>query len=104
MATEVVFLRIFEVALMILEFTPCGSGLPDGRFSNQNPNLGKFWRVLLWKMLVNFMGISSFCGHLVYFVSVWYTLWPFGIIYGYLVYFSRFGILYQEKSGNSDAA
>jgi hypothetical protein len=24
----------------------------------------------------------------------------FGIFYGYLVYFSRFGMLYQEKSGN----
>jgi hypothetical protein len=28
-------------------------GLPDGLFSNQN--LGKFWRVLQWKMLVYFM-------------------------------------------------
>jgi hypothetical protein len=31
------------------------------------------------------------------------TLGPFYglfIIYGHLVYFSRFGILYQEKSGN----
>jgi hypothetical protein len=24
----------------------------------------------------------------VYFTSVWYTLWPFGIFYGYLVIFS----------------
>jgi hypothetical protein len=45
----------------------------------------------------------------------WYILWPFGIFYGHLVYifyghlvyfwsiwyiFSRFGMLYQEKSGN----
>jgi hypothetical protein len=51
-------------------------GLPDGIFSNQNPNLGKFWRVL------------------VYFVVVWYTLWSFGI-------FFRLGILYEEKSGNT---
>jgi hypothetical protein len=29
-----------------------------------------------------------------------YILWTFGIIHGNLVYFSRFGILYQEKSGN----
>jgi hypothetical protein len=35
-----------------------------------------------------------------YFTGVWYILWPFGIFYGYLVYFSRFGTLYQEKSGN----
>jgi hypothetical protein len=29
-----------------------GAGLPDGIFSNQNPNLGKFCRVLQWKMLI----------------------------------------------------
>jgi hypothetical protein len=27
-------------------------------------------------------------------------LCTFGIFYGHLVYFSRFGILHQEKSGN----
>jgi hypothetical protein len=26
-----------------------------------------------------------FYGHLVYFVAIWYILWPFGIFYGYLV-------------------
>jgi hypothetical protein len=35
-----------------------------------------------------------------YFMAIWYILWPFGMSYGYLVYFSRFGMLYQEKSGN----
>jgi hypothetical protein len=29
-----------------------------------------------------------------YFVAIWYILWSFGTI------FSRFGMLYQEKSGN----
>jgi hypothetical protein len=33
--------------------------LPDGIFSNQNPNLGKFWNFLQQKMLVNFMSIRS---------------------------------------------
>jgi hypothetical protein len=28
--------------------------------------------------------------------------WTFGIVHGNLVYISRFGILYQEKSGNPD--
>jgi hypothetical protein len=45
---------------------------------------------------------------LVYFVAIWsilqlhiyYNLWPFGIFDGYLVYSSRFGMLYQEKYGN----
>jgi hypothetical protein len=45
---------------------------------------------------------------LVYFMDTWSILWSFVIFYGHfvyvvrgnLVYFSRFGILYQEKSGN----
>jgi hypothetical protein len=36
--------------------------------------------------------VGIFYGHLVYC----YMLWTFGK----MVYFSRFGILYQEKSGN----
>jgi hypothetical protein len=41
---------------------------------------------------------------LVYFVAIWYILWPFAIFYGHLVYFviiwymfSHFGMLYQEN-------
>jgi hypothetical protein len=63
-------------------------------FQTKNPNLGKFWRVLLYKILVYFMTILSilrpleiFYVHSVYFVVVWYI-------------FSPFGILDQEKSGN----
>jgi hypothetical protein len=90
-------------------------------FQTKNPTLGKFWRVLQWKILAYFMTIWSilrpleifyvhlvyFCGHLVYFVVIWYISWPFGIFRGHLVYFvviwyisPHFGILYQEKSGN----
>jgi hypothetical protein len=43
-------------------------------FQTKNPNLGKFCRVLQLK-------------NSVYFVLIWYI-------------FSRFGILFQEKSGN----
>jgi hypothetical protein len=53
-------------------------------FQTKNTNLGQFWRVLQWKMLV-------------YFMAIWYILWPFGIVYGYLVYFSRLGLLYEGK-------
>jgi hypothetical protein len=63
-------------------------------FQAKNPKLGKFWSVLQRKMLVNFMAMWSillpfgiFCGHLVCFVVI-------------LVYFSSFGMLWQEKSGN----
>jgi hypothetical protein len=44
---------------------------------------------------------------LVYFMTVWSILRPLGTFYGHLVHFEviwyispRFGILYQEKSGN----
>jgi hypothetical protein len=63
-------------------------------FQTKNPNVGKFWRVLQWKMLVYFMAILSilqpfgkFYGHFVYFPQFWYI-------------FPRFGMLHQEKSGN----
>jgi hypothetical protein len=55
-----------------------------------------------------------FYGNLVYFTAIWYICRQFGIFYGTLVYltaiwyilrssgifFSRFGMLYQGKSGN----
>jgi hypothetical protein len=64
-------------------------------FQTKNPNLGKFWRVFQWKMLVYFMDTWSIL-HTVFR----YILWTFGIVRGHLVYFSRFSILYEEKSGN----
>jgi hypothetical protein len=64
-------------------------------FQTKNPNLGKFCRVLHWKMLV------CFNGHLVIFPAIWYILWHFGIFYGTLVHFIaiwyilwHFGIFY----------
>jgi hypothetical protein len=50
-------------------------------------------------------GDGIFKGHLVYYSAIWYILWPSGIYCGHLVYFMvicfhRFGLLYQEKSGN----
>jgi hypothetical protein len=60
------------------------------------PKMGKFWRVLQWKMMVYFMDtwsiLRSFC----------YILCTFGTVRGNLVYFPRFGILYREKSGSPD--
>jgi hypothetical protein len=65
-------------------------------FETKNPTLGKLWKVLQWEMLVYLMAIWSilqsfgmFCGHLVFFIVD-------------LVYFSRFGMLCQEKSGNHE--
>jgi hypothetical protein len=58
-------------------------------FQTKNPYLGKFWRALEWKMLVQFM-------------AIWNTLMSLDISYGHLVYFPRFGILCQEKSGKPE--
>jgi hypothetical protein len=44
--------------------------------------------------------VGIFYGHLVHFTVFCYILWTFGIVRGNLVYFSRFSILYQVKSGN----
>jgi hypothetical protein len=46
------------------------SGLPDGIFSHQNPNLDQSWRVLQWKMLV-------------YLMDFWSILLPFDIFQGH---------------------
>jgi hypothetical protein len=62
-------------------------------FQTKNPNLGKFWRALEWKMQV-------------YFVVIWNilrafgNLWPFGnvVIIWYIL--PHFGILCHEQSGN----
>jgi hypothetical protein len=62
-------------------------------FQTKNRYLGKFGRDLQWKMLV-------FFGYLINFTAIWSILWQFGIFYGYSVYFSPFGMLCQEKSGN----
>jgi hypothetical protein len=69
--------------------------LPDGNFfQTKNTNLGKFWKDLQWKMFGIYRAILSilrpngiFYVHLVHFVVMWYI-------------FTRFGMLYREKSGN----
>jgi hypothetical protein len=36
--------------------------------------------------------VGIFYDRLEYFMAIWYNLWPFGIIGGHLLYFSRFGM------------
>jgi hypothetical protein len=56
-------------------------------FLTKNPNLVTFWITLKWKVLVSFMALWSILR------TIWYILWPFGIISFRLVYFSRSGML-----------
>jgi hypothetical protein len=67
-------------------------GLPDDIFSNKNPNLGKFWRALKYKMLQYFMAFGILYGLVEYSTALWNihntALWnilrPFGIYYSHL--------------------
>jgi hypothetical protein len=44
-------------------------------FQTKNPNLGKFWRVLQWKMMVYFMVTWSILrSFYTYFMDIWYSL------------------------------
>jgi hypothetical protein len=43
-------------------------------FQTKNPNLGKFWRALDWKMF-------QYC------LTIWNILWIFGMFYDHLVHF-----------------
>jgi hypothetical protein len=40
---------------------------------------------------------GTFYDHLVDFVAVWITLWPFGLFYGHLVYFFPFWYVVLRK-------
>jgi hypothetical protein len=62
-------------------------------FSNQK---SKFFEGLLMD------DVGILYGHLVYFIAIGYILVAFGIFKCDLVYFSRFGMLFQEKSGNPE--
>jgi hypothetical protein len=46
--------------------------------------------------------VGIFYVKVAHFTVFCYILCTFGTVRGNLVYFSRFGILYQEKSGNPD--
>jgi hypothetical protein len=55
-------------------------------------NLGKFWRTLEWKMLAYLMNIWK-----ILLPSGIRNSWPFALVSGHLVYFSRFGMFRPRK-------
>jgi hypothetical protein len=45
-------------------------------FQIKNPNLGKFWSFLQWKMFCYILWIlGPFYSLLLYFMDIWYNLW-----------------------------
>jgi hypothetical protein len=75
-----------------------------GYFHTYNANLGIFWKALGLKIICRYVFHCHsvfFChvvyvlyGHLVYYVAIWYILWP-----SWYKFF-HFGLLCEEKSGN----
>jgi hypothetical protein len=96
--------------------------LPDGIFFKSKipiwVNFGGSCKKVLGKFYGHFVYFTAilsilrpFClfyGHFVYFTAILsilrpfciHILWPFGIFYSHFGIFSRFGMLYQEISGN----
>jgi hypothetical protein len=62
--------------------------MPDGIFSNQ---FGQILERLPMKLVENFYG------HSVYFTTIWYILWPFGIFCGYFGTFFPFWYVVPRK-------
>jgi hypothetical protein len=73
---------------------PSEAGLPDGLYSNKNPNLDKCFRILDRKILINHTAIWNILqtigichDHLVHFGFIWYILGSFGKFWVHLVHF-----------------
>jgi hypothetical protein len=66
------------------------TGLPDDIFLNPK---SQFRYIFEGHTMED---VDTFYGHLVYFTSIWYILWPFDTFYVNLKYFSLLGMLYQK--------
>jgi hypothetical protein len=82
----------FYVHSWLVVFSPPGQGCQMVCFHTKNPNLGTFWRVLQWKMLVYFMDTWSILRSIVICI-----LLTFGIVRGNLVYFPPFWYFVPRK-------
>jgi hypothetical protein len=60
-------------------------GCQMAHFETKNPNLGKFWRVLQWTMLVYFIVMVNFIAFFD-FVAIWDIFWLFGVFLTVLVW------------------
>jgi hypothetical protein len=56
-------------------------------FQTKNPNFGKFWRILQWKIFVYVMTIWSILRPCKYLIAISYILWSLGIfsLFWYIV-------------------
>jgi hypothetical protein len=47
------------------------------------------------------VNVGIFYVHFEYFMTIWYNLWPVGIVCGHLLYFANLECSDQEKSDNT---
>jgi hypothetical protein len=75
-------------------------------FQTKNPNLGTFWRVLQWKMLVNstYGHLVHFYGLLLYFMDIWYILWSFWYIFCFLAALLTTHVVSSDRLLNTDTS
>jgi hypothetical protein len=66
------WLYSFHFFVRLKSFQTSPPGLPDGIFQTKNPNLGKFWKGLKWKMLGYFMASGNLLQPFVELVVIWY--------------------------------
>jgi hypothetical protein len=73
--------KMYKQKRFLKRKTSASQGCQMAYFQTKNPDLGKFWRVWQWTMLVNCTT------NLVYFVAILYILWLFVTFYGNFEYF-----------------
>jgi hypothetical protein len=63
----------------------CDQGCQMVGFQTKNPNLGKFFSALEWKIFIIVWPLGIFYGHLGYFMTIWYILCSCGTFFPVLV-------------------
>jgi hypothetical protein len=86
--------------LFLLQNKVLAAVLPDGMFSNQKSKFGHILEGLANEDVGIFsalLSILSILQQMLYFMAIWCI---YLVVFWYI--FSRFGMLYREKSGNPD--
>jgi hypothetical protein len=61
----------------------------------------EYYVTAIWNTYICYLPFGICYWHLEYFMVIWFTLEPFGMFCGRLVFFPHFWMLYHEKSGSS---
>jgi hypothetical protein len=65
-------MRIVAAKAATWSHRKCLQGCQMAYFLTKNSDFGKYWRVLQWKISSILLPFCIPCGHLVYFIVIWY--------------------------------